>query len=152
MDQKLLRNLIEDAKRVYPNSELLQKVVVTQAIHESGFSSKRGGSQLALRYNNLFGIKGKGSKGSVSLPTWEVIGGKTLHVNADFAHYEDHQEAFEWHKRLMYRTRYARVLNAPDLDTAFKMLQVCGYATDPKYPGKLESTYQAHVKKEFDKA
>ena len=148
MEIKFFTNLKRAAERVYPHNEVMQRVVVTQAVHESGLLSKRGGSQLAIRYNNLFGIKGKGSGGSVKMPTWESVNGVVKHVRADFAVYMSHEDCFEAHKNLMENgvswnhNLYKPVLEARTVQGGFEALQKCGYATDPKYALKLSETYE----------
>ncbi len=149
MDLIILSHLVEDAKIAYSDSPVMQQVVVTQAIHESGFANKSGGSKLALKYNNLFGIKAKAGQQSVTMRTWEHIKGKDIQVNAEFAWYDDYTHAFYAHKELMSKPRYARVLQATTVKAAFKALYLSGYATDPKYPAKLEAVYDKWVAKEF---
>lgn len=149
LSQKLLQNLIEAAKDVYPDYPIMQRVVVSQGIHESGFASQRGGSQLAIKYNNLFGIKAKTGQEAVLLPTWEEINGKVVHVKAPFAVYPDHEACFKAHRALMERPRYKPVLGAKTVKEAFSQLQKCGYATDGAYPRKLELVYSRYVEKEF---
>lgn len=137
MDLTLLRNLCQDAKLAYPNEPIMQKLVVVQGVHESGFLGKSGGSQLALRYNNLFGIKGSGNAGRVLLPTWEEVNGKAEHVNDYFAAYKGHYDCFLAHKALMDKPRYKAVREATTIQDAFYQLWKCDYATDSKYAEKL---------------
>jgi flagellum-specific peptidoglycan hydrolase FlgJ len=150
MDQILLANLVQAAKEVFPHNPILQRLVVTQAIHESGFLTKRGGSQLALKYNNLFGIKAKLNQESVMLPTWEHIKGKDVQVKAPFRVFKDHADCFEGYNQLISMKRYERVRKSKTIEEAFVMIWKCGYATDPRYPGKLQSVYNSTVKKEFE--
>ncbi len=150
MDQQVLQNLIESAKEVYPDSEIMQRVVVTQGIHESGMHRPRGASQLAIRCNNLFGIKGKGNAGSKSFPTWEHIDGKDIQVQADFAAYLDHQSCFEAHRNLMNKKRYAPVLASETVSEAFVQLRLCGYATDRNYSVRLQQVYDSIVREAFN--
>lgn len=145
MDLKLLNNLMAGAKEVYPDNKILQQVVVTQAIHESNFLGKSGGSQLALRYNNLFGIKGKGDAGSVLLPTWEHINGKDIQVKDNFAVYSSHAACMARHADLIHKPIYRRVLNAMSCPEAFKALTGV-WATDPKYYVKLQAIWEKYVK------
>lgn len=150
MDKDILALLVKDAKKVYDDNEMMQRVVVTQGIHESGFASAHGESLLALEDNNLFGIKAKAGEPSVSMPTWEYINGENVKVNALFAKYEDFKECFEAHRELMEKPRYERVMNAGSIEEAFHFLQVCGYATDPQYPQLLLNIYNEIVKDAFD--
>ena len=150
MDLKVLSNLIEDAKQVYDDYPIMQRVVVTQGIHESHMNSPRGASQLAIRCNNLFGIKGEGDAGSKSFPTWEHIDGEDVQVDADFACYSDHAACFAAHRSLMEHTRYAPVLASRSATEAFKQLQKCSYATDPAYPARLQEVYDTIVRDAFN--
>jgi flagellum-specific peptidoglycan hydrolase FlgJ len=137
MELLLLRQLRSDARLVYPDEPIMQQLVVTQAVHESGYLTNRGASQLASKYNNLFGIKGSGTGGKVLLPTWEYINGREIQVKDYFAIFKSVYDAFLRHKDLMSKERYKPVRAAKTLNGAFRQLQVCGYATDPKYPKKL---------------
>lgn len=150
MELKVLQSLIEDAKIAYSDYPIMQRVVVTQGIHESHMNSPRGASQLALRCNNLFGIKGTGDVGSKSFPTWEYEDGENIQVDANFAVYSSHEACFEAHRKLMEHARYAPVLASETVEEAFKQLQRCGYATDPNYPASLQIVYDNIVKDAFD--
>lgn len=159
MEQRILNNLIEDAREVYADLPHMQRVVVTQGIHESGFLGKKGGSDLAIRYNNLFGMKSRlDAKGKpigkfVMLPTWEDTNGAAPggeeQIKAPFRVFADHAECFKAHRELMQKPRYTRVIAATNVKEAFDMLYKCGYATDPRYPSKLLQTYNAVVAKAF---
>jgi hypothetical protein len=113
-------------------------VAVAQAILESDW----GRSQLSRRGNNLFGIKalsGPGSAGSITLPTWEVIDGVSVRVQAAFKAYFTYQESVEDHGRFFVRNRrYAAALQVGHDPAAFaRAIQQAGYATDPAYASKL---------------
>lgn len=154
MEQKLLDNLVDSSANVYPNSTIMQRVIVTQAILESGFLGKKGGSDLALKYNNLFGIKASQEQiddgKSVRMPTTEYNQyGDPEHVMADFAVYDDHEQAFAAHKTLMDHDRYKPVRDAEGVYDAFTQLQRCGYATDPNYPRSLRNIYDNFVEPVF---
>lgn len=149
MEPKILRNLIEDAKSVYKDNYIMQQVVVSQAILESGFLNKSGGSQLAVKYNNLFGIKATAGQPSIKMRTWEHINGKDIQVMADFAWYDDFTDSFRHHRKLMEKSRYARVISSTKVNQAFIELRKAGYATDPKYPAKLQAIYDKYILPEF---
>lgn len=148
-EELTIEYLVRSAKEVYPNSEMMQKVAVTQAVHESGTLSRRGPSQLAKLYKNLFGIKKTGTDGSVMMPTWEEVDGEAVKVIAPFAKNHTYADSFRQHSRLMHYRRYQRVLSSEDCYEAFDMLQICGYATDSKYPVKLTRIYNLHIAKHF---
>lgn len=145
-----MAKLLQAAKDVYSDLPTMQRVVVTQAIHESGFLN--GGSVLANRYNNLFGIKGKGAV----LNTIEYIKGVRTQVKAEFAAYASIEDCFKAHRRLMEcgvswnRSLYVPVISANTPSAAFDALYKCGYATDPKYPSKLLGIYNQYVSKVFN--
>lgn len=119
------------------------KVACTQAIHESGFNTAKGGSTLADDYNNLFGIKGSGTDGFVSLPTNEYEDGAMEVLDQDFAAFLSVTDCFKAHRVLMEKPRYTRVLSATTPEDAFKQLYYCGYATDPAYAGELINLYHS---------
>lgn len=143
-----IESLVKAAKEVYDDIKM-QKVVVTQGVHESGLLSRRGPSKLAKLHNNLFGIKGTGTAGSATMKTWEHLKGRDVMVDAKFAKHNSYADSFRQHYRLMHRSRYKPVLEAKDEYEAFKELQKCGYATDPKYPVKLKSVYDKFIAKHF---
>lgn len=148
MELKVLASLKESAEEVYPDQPLLQALVVTQAIHESGFGLPSGGSMLARKYNNLFGIKALKSRplDVVELPTWEEVNGKAVQTRAKFAVFKDYEDCFEQHKVMMHWPRYRLVLEADTLEGIFSAIYLSGYATDSKYPRKLMSIYLMYVR------
>ncbi len=151
-NKKALSDLISAAKVTYTDNEVLQKLVVTQAILESGFLRANGPSGLAKNYNNLFGIKAtKMSQRQVKLPTWEHINGKNVKVMAPFQVFADYADCFWRHKDILSLKRYKPVLAAKTIEEACKQIQVCGWATDPSYTKKLIDIYNKHVKSSFDK-
>src|SRR5690606_16772933 len=92
---------------------------------------------------NYFGIKARDGEPFVELPTFEVIGGKTVRVMAKFRAYNTMDECFADHARLFHRTRggrpiYAHALAHPTDPIAFAHALTGVYATDPQYGAKLE--------------
>lgn len=96
------------------------------------------------RYNgkfsyNLFGIKGSADNGSVTCSTWEVYGGMSYRVDADFRAYNNVDEAWADHKRILLELSryepYREVMH--DSTQGAWAIRRAGYATDPKYPMKL---------------
>jgi hypothetical protein len=87
------------------------KLSAAQALLESGLLGK--GSTLANKYNNLFGIKGKGSAGSVNMKTWEHYNGKDVTVTDGFRAYNNAAESFIDHEAFLRKnSRYKKVLAA----------------------------------------
>lgn len=96
--------------------------------------------QTGRESNNLFGVKGTGSAGSVTSLTTEVIGGRQVAQTARFAAYSSPLESVVEHARLLtgpyYRPAHAA---GKDLKAWADWLgpQKLGYATDPEYSAKL---------------
>lgn len=88
---------------------------------------------------NLFGIKGSANNGSVTCSTWEVYGGMNYRVDADFRAYNNVDEAWADHKRILLELSryepYREVMH--DSTRGAWAIRRAGYATDPKYPMKL---------------
>jgi flagellum-specific peptidoglycan hydrolase FlgJ len=109
-------------------------VTIAQAIDESGW----GQSSLAAAYHNLFGIKGAGPAGSVTLPTQEYEGGAWVSIDAQFAAYHNDAESIAGHAQLLatsgYYTRAMADRANPD---AFASDLTGVYATDPGYGATL---------------
>jgi len=109
-------------------------VTIAQAIEESAW----GQSGLAAQYHNLFGIKGSGPAGSVSLPTSEFEGGQWVTIDAQFRVYHNDAESIADHAELLatsgYYTRAMADRGVPD---AFANDLTGVYATDPNYGANL---------------
>lgn len=88
---------------------------------------------------NLFGIKGSADNGSVTCSTWEVYHGMTYRVDADFRAYNNVQQAWDDHKRILLElSRYEQYRDVMhDSTQGAWAIRRAGYATDPKYPVKL---------------
>ncbi|MEO5977949.1 MAG: glucosaminidase domain-containing protein [Chryseolinea sp.] len=123
--------------------QLFPSVMMAQALLESASKDGvPGGSLLASKYNNHFGIKAdtswKGAK--VALNTNEYIKGERLTIKLLFRVYKTAQHSFDDRiKFLLKNTRYAKggVFNAISPAEQAERLQRCGYATDPAYASKL---------------
>ena len=123
--------------------KLFPSVMMAQAIIES--SSRNGiagGSVLASKYNNHFGIKAdtswKGKK--VDLNTKEFVDGVIRSVKASFRVYEYAHLSFDDRiKFLVANKRYQKggVFEALDPHQQTLALQRSGYATDPSYASRL---------------
>lgn len=131
---------------LYPSElTLVADLTVSQAILESGLLRGKT-SLLASKYNNLFGIKGTGTAGSVELLTVEFIKGKSQRVMQPFAVNHSIEDSIKQHKALLEKPRYTACYAAIDFPEIANAVWKCGYATDPKYPEKLVSIYNQHIK------
>jgi flagellum-specific peptidoglycan hydrolase FlgJ len=124
------------ARATYPDNPVMQRLVVAQALLESG-------SQLdspQAQHNNFFGIKGSGTAGSGTYRTKEYLSGSWTTVNAAFAHNATPEDSFLQHKAFLEKPGYRGVLAAAkngDFLATVTELKAAGYATDPNYPSKL---------------
>lgn len=128
-------NIKKDAADVWGDNSKMANISTSQAILESRLNGTP--SQLASKYNNLYGIKGVGTQGSVTLPTQEYINGQMVTVPQPFAVFGSPKESMEAHKRLLENPRYKGVNDATDFASAASALHQAGYATDPNYAKSL---------------
>lgn len=148
-----VKESIQNYYKDRPNTQVIQDLTLAQAILEAGLRSDRP-SSLALKYNNLFGIKGEGSgmelegifKNTVLLPTHEYYNGRMHEVDQKFAVNGDLESSIEQHDKLLHRPRYQKVIEAQTFDEAAQRIYEAGYAADNKYPQKLISIYRAYIK------
>ena len=124
-----------------------------QAILETGW----GQSLPVDKYNgkfsyNLFGIKGSATNGSVISNTWEVYNGKSFRVDANFRAYNNVEESWADHKRILLELSRYEPYREVMYDSTLGAFAVrrAGYATDPKYPIKLIDIIEMYDLKKLD--
>lgn len=126
---------------------------VAQAILETGWGQKVPVDKYSGLFSfNLFGIKGEGTNGSVISNTWEVYNGKSFRVDAAFRAYNNVEESWLDHKKiLLERSRYEpyREVMYDGVQGAYAIRR-CGYATDPNYPMKLINIIKKYNLKALD--
>lgn len=105
-------------KRLYPST------VLAMAALESGYN---------LKAETLFGIKGNGK----ILDTTEYIDGEYVNVKDSFKSYPSLAASVQGLYDLMQWDNYDRATSCIDYEEECRMVQACGYATDPKYSSKL---------------
>lgn len=126
-------------------------LTLAQAILESNW----GMSGLTQKANNLFGIKGTGPAGSVTMQTTEYRGQTPYTTQAQFRKYNSWSESVADHTRLILNgtrekpQRYHGVLWA-DYKTAATEIWRGGYATDPNYPKKLIALMEQNLLHQYD--
>ena len=124
-------------------------VTIAQAIEESAW----GQSSLAARYHNLFGIKGTGPAGSVTLPTQEYENGGWVTIDARFAVYRNDAESIAGHAELLATSGYyARAMADRAYPDAFANNLTGVYATDPDYGANLIALMKLYNLYQFDTA
>ena len=124
-------------------------VTIAQAIEESAW----GQSSLAARYHNLFGIKGTGPAGSVTLPTQEYESGSWVTIDAQFAVYRNDAESIAGHAELLATSGYyARAMADRAYPDAFANNLTGVYATDPDYGANLIALMKLYNLYQYDTA
>jgi flagellum-specific peptidoglycan hydrolase FlgJ len=124
-------------------------VTIAQAIEESAW----GQSSLAARYHNLFGIKGTGPAGSVTLPTQEYENGSWVTIDAQFAVYRNDAESIAGHAELLAASGYyARAMADRAYPDAFANNLTGVYATDPDYGADLIALMKLYNLYQYDTA
>lgn len=144
---KLAPYAVEDMRK----TQIAASLTIAQACLESA----DGNSGLTGKANNLFGIKGSGPAGSITLPTTEYINGRAVRVNAAFRAYHHWGESVADHSALIRngvswnRNLYRRVIGVPGRQAAVE-IAAAGYATDPRYADKLLAIMQANHLERYD--
>jgi flagellum-specific peptidoglycan hydrolase FlgJ len=122
-------------------------VSIAQAIIES----RSGQSGLSQKANNLFGMRGSGTAGSITLPTKEFLDGKWVTVDAAFRNYNSQAESIEDHAQLLASSPYyAKARAVADDPRAFANALTGVYATAPNYGEALIRVMDQHDLYRFD--
>lgn len=120
---------------IYNQYGILPSVTLAQASLESG----QGQSGLTKSANNLFGMKGTGTAGSVEMRTKEQDkNGKEYDTLAEFRAYNSWDESLDDYGKLMGTSSYYKgVRSAKDWKSAVSELDASPYATDINYGSKV---------------
>ena len=132
--------VLEDMRR----SGILASLTAAQALIES----KHGESGLAVKANNLFGIKGEYNGQSVTMMTTEYENHVAVRKPQKFRKYPSWQESINDHSAMFNRMKiYTNLRGATDYKTACKNVEKDGYATaedpvthQPNYANTLINT------------
>ena len=121
-------------------------VTLAQAILESGWGDNHMGDAC-----NYFGIKAQPGQPSVTMPTREVEGGQSVHVNAAFRRFASVEECFAAHGHFLRdNSRYAKAFQATDGESFARAIAAAGYATDPNYADLLVQIMQENNLTQYD--
>ena len=112
-------------KRLYPST------VLAMGALESGYN---------INATTLFGIKGEGNV----LDTTEYINGEYVNVKDSFKAYSSLAESVQGLYDLVQWDNYDRATSSTDWEEECRMMQACGYATDPEYSNKLISIVNSY--------
>lgn len=122
-------------------SNVLPSVTIAQAIVESG-SGKHAPD------NNYFGIKGGGGTHT----TQEFVNGQWITIQASFRGYKDLADSVKGHGEFLnVNKRYHNIIGNENAEECCRLLQSCGYATDPGYAEKLIKYIDVYGLKKYDK-
>ncbi|MGM0396357.1 MAG: stalk domain-containing protein [Bacillota bacterium] len=141
------------AVQSYRKTGMSAAIQTAQAILETGWGQSVPRDKYTGKIsNNLFGIKGSASNGSVISNTWEVYNGVTYRIDAEFRAYKDVQESWNDHKVLLEKERYGIFRDVMHSSTMGSWaIRRAGYATDPQYPIKLMNIIKQNNLRELDR-
>ena len=124
----------------YYKTDMSAALQTAQGILETGWGQSVPVDKYTGKFsNNLFGIKGTGSKGSVTSNTWEVYNGIKYRVDDNFRAYNTVNESWQDHKDLLLEASRYSIFRDVMYDSSLGAWAIrrAGYATDPQYPLKL---------------
>ncbi|WP_245592899.1 glycoside hydrolase family 73 protein [Carnobacterium funditum] len=151
-EQQFIVQTAEYAKNLKETYGILPSISIAQAILESDW----GRSELSVKNNNFYGIKGDNPNKTVMMNTKEFVNGEWIEIKAPFRKYDSWQESMDEHARLIvYGTtwnanQYSTVLAATEYKEAAYALEKSGYATDPDYPVKLIRLIEQYNLHQYD--
>lgn len=123
--------------------------IIAQAILESGW----GGSSLASKYNNFFGLKCGGSwKGkSVNLATKEEYTVGTLtDIRANFRVYDSIEDGVKGYFEFINYSRYSNLKGVTNPEEYCRLIKADGYATSSTYVTNLMRVIRDNNLTRFD--
>ena len=149
--QGFIGRCVEPARETQRMYGVPASVTIAQAILESGW----GGSELATRANNYFGIKcaavaSPHQIGCIDKATWEHLNGNDVTMTASFRRYASMRDSFLDHGLFLTKPRYAAAFKAATPDEFARRIWQAGYATDPQYPAKLVRLMDQYELRQYD--
>ncbi|WP_407370964.1 glycoside hydrolase family 73 protein [Carnobacterium sp.] len=151
-EEQFIVQIADYSKVLQEKYGVLPSISIAQAILESDW----GNSELSVKNNNYYGIKGSNSEPTATMTTKEYVDGEWIEIKADFRKYATWQESMEDHSELFIKgttwneNQYEKVLTATDYKKAAYALQESGYATDPDYPEKLIRLIEQYNLNQYD--
>jgi flagellum-specific peptidoglycan hydrolase FlgJ len=137
--------VIDEAHKYFDSNPVIADLAAAQAILESRLTGSNP-SQLAVKYNNLFGIKGIGTDGRTPpVITHEYYDGEMHEVHVTFAANNTLEDSFAQYALLLGLPRYVDVWACTSFAEAANAIKEDGYATDPAYPNKLIQIYNEYI-------
>ena len=146
-----INKLAPMAMEDYKTSKVLPSLTIAQGILESGW----GESELAIKANNLFGIKADsrwtGKIYNTETKEYYNNSNTPTTINANFRAYDSWEGGVKDHSDFLQADRYSKVIGAKDYKTACEEVYKAGYATDPNYTSKLIKLIEDYKLYEYDK-
>jgi|GEM_PF-2526633 len=138
---EFVRQVFESAKKEEAMSKVPAAVTTAQAILETGYGKSVPTDLYTKKYSyNLFGIKGIGPAGSVSIYTHEVIKHERIKIIDKFKAYHSFSESITGRTQFLKdNSIYKSLFKTTDAEEWAEGLQEAGYATDPNYAKLLIS-------------
>lgn len=134
------KKILNEAYKAKAITGLPASILAAQCILETGWGRHIPVCRKTGKFSyNLFGIKGKGTNGSVEIWTHEYINGKKVKVIGEFRAYNNYSESFiDYGNLILGKKRYKEaVINKGDPEKYIYEIWKAGYATDPKYISKI---------------
>lgn len=137
--EEFTKEVFASAKIEETKSKIPAAVTTAQAILESAFGQKVPTDLYTKQYSyNLFGVKGVGPAGSVSVVTHEVKAGVRIGIVDKFEAYFSFEGSIAGRTAFLKRNRrYKELFELTDPVEWAEGLQKKGYATDPNYAKAL---------------
>ncbi|MGP6140483.1 glycoside hydrolase family 73 protein [Jeotgalibaca sp. A127] len=151
-EQAFIQLILPVSQTMYEIYGIRPSVSIAQAILESDW----GESELAAKYNNLYGRKTSDINNAILMETSEFTDGEWVIISDYFKVYSDVTESIEDHAKLMVEGTdwnpelYHPVIEAQTYQEASQALQQSGYATDPDYPQKLVEIIERYELYKYD--
>ncbi|MBS7577493.1 MULTISPECIES: glycoside hydrolase family 73 protein [unclassified Enterococcus] len=150
--ENFIKTIAPYAQELQESYGVYASIIIGQAVLESNF----GQSQLASKYNNLFGVKAYGDQNKVTLDTKEFVNEEWITIQGDFVVYDSWEASMLAHSKLFVNgvtwngALYHKVLSAKDYQEAANEIQNAGYATDPDYAKKLIQVIKEYNLQKYD--
>jgi len=138
----------------YKKTDMSAALQTAQGILETGWGQSVPVDKYSGKFsNNLFGIKGSASNGSVTSNTWEVYNGIVYRVDDYFRAYNTVDESWQDHKDLLLKASRYSIFRDVMYDSSLGAWAIrrAGYATDPQYPLKLMRIIKEYNLETLDK-
>ena len=142
-----LAQLAPEALSSAVETSIPASVTLAQAALESGW----GRSGLAVRFNNLFGVKAWGQGGGVTLPTMESTGGVMERTTAQFMVYPTWSDSLRSHNSVLATDhRYSDALASGGDWRSFIHEIAPIWASDPNYEANVSSIVERYGLDDLD--